>query len=275
MAAAVRCALFCPGGDARKMARALESGAGAVIFDLEDAVAEREKEAARRQVRRFLDGLPDAPVPAVWVRVNPPRHPAHAGDLELAAHPRLAAVVVPKVESPEDLPAGLPVPLVPMLESARGILRAHEILAGPAPVLCAGFGALDFALDLGLRPGPDGTELLLARSQLTLASRAAGVAPPLDSPFPDFHDDDGLRMAAAAARRLGFGGMLAIHPRQVPLILAAFQPTPAELERARRVVAAYEAALARGSGVADLDGQMIDLPVYEAALRTVATSAGG
>jgi len=172
---------------------------------------------------------------------------------EVTALRRIAAALAPLAEAT----------IVPLVETARGVWRARRLAAAPRVERLA-FGALDLSLDLGAAPGADERELLLARSQVVLASRVAGAGPPIDGITAQIDDAEALNAAVETARRLGFGGKLAIHPRQVAAINAGFAPAPDEVEWARRVVAAFDAD---GSGVVRVDGAMIDRPIVERARR--------
>lgn len=267
---AARSWLFVLGDRPDRFDKARASGADRVIVDLEDAVRPAHKEAAREAVAAYL-----APGRPVYVRVNGAATPWHDADLEAVCRPGLAGVVLPKAEDAATIRhvadrlrgAGLPgATVAPLVESARGVWRARRLAAADPLVERLLFGALDLALDLGASVGPDEAELLLARQAVVLASRVAGVAPPIDGIAERIDDEEGLRAACERARRLGFGGKLAIHPRQVAAINGAFTPTPAEVAWARRVVAAYDAA---PGGAARVDGRMVDRPVVERARRVL------
>jgi citrate lyase subunit beta/citryl-CoA lyase len=257
----VRSWLFAPGHNPRILAKAFEVGADEVLLDLEDGVGPDLKEQARRQVVEVISTRP------AWVRINPAR--SAAAELDLQAVGGLATGLrIPKVESPEDISwvrerlAGRPIPLTASVESALGLLNALAV-AGSAGVQSLTFGNMDFAADIGA-DSQDLEAMSLARSTLVLVSRAAGIQAPSDGVFANFKDDAGLRAACLVARRLGFGGKSAIHPNQVPIINEIFSPTPAELEWAQRVVSAYRASGGTATRVGD---EMIDVPVYERALR--------
>ncbi|GGL32565.1 CoA ester lyase [Phycicoccus endophyticus] len=255
--------LFVPGTRPDRFATAHAAGATAVVLDLEDAVAPGEKETARRHVAEAV-AAPDAP--AAWVRVNGAGTAWHAADLEaLAGRPALAGVLLPKAERAEDVAAvvrRLEAPVVPLVESARGVRDCEELAHGVGVVTLA-FGSLDYAVDIGAEPG--GHACRQARWEVVQAARLAGVSAPVDGVTPDFTDDDVVTADALEARAEGCGGKLCIHPRQVPLVEAAFAPSDADLSWARRVV---EAA---GSGAAvALDGQMVDAPVLARARRILA-----
>ncbi|MCI4663001.1 MAG: CoA ester lyase [Neomegalonema sp.] len=262
--------LFVPGDRPERFAKAAASGADAVILDLEDAVAPEAKGAARSHIAAH--GIVERPV---ILRINDPRSEVGAADLDLlrecGADLRLAAVMVPKAETPAMLAqvrAALPkVPLIALLETALGIERAHSLCAEPG-VLCPAFGSLDLALDLGI--SPDHALMDQARGRLVIAARAAGVAPPLDGVTPVIDDPEPSRRAASAACAFGFGGKMAIHPRQIAAIRDGFAPDPALLDWAQRVLHAVKAGSA---GAVKIDGQMIDAPVLARA-RAILARAG-
>lgn len=265
--AAAATALFVPGHRPERFSKAIASGADLTIIDWEDAVPAGLKSGARRDTVAALSG-PEA-TRAAAVRINAIDEGGRA-DLEaLAAVPsgRLLAVVVPKASSPREIravAAALPgVPVIPLVESAAGLAAAAE-LAALEPVVRLGFGALDFGFDV------DATSPAMldhARCALVLASRAAGIAPALDSPTPEFRDAGAVRRGAVSARALGMGGQLCIHPSQVPIVAAAFQPTPEEIAWAERVGGA------EGDGATAVDGAMVDRPVVLRAQRILARAA--
>lgn len=281
--ASARSFLFVPANRPERYAKALASGADAVIIDLEDAVPADGKLAARTQLAEAFARLPANERSRVLVRINAGGTPWHDDDLLLLAQlakleqGELAGVVLPKVESAAELSrvaacVGKACALLPMLESAAG-LAALDALALSPQVLRLVFGNLDFQADVGLACGPDENELLPVRLALVLASRRAGLAAPVDGVTPNTGQSDaGAQVQADAerSRRGGFGGKLCIHPVQVAVVNAAFAPSAAELDWARRVQAAFEAA---GGGVFRLDGRMVDAPVLRLAQRTLAQAA--
>jgi len=267
--------LFVPADRPERHARALASGAGGVIVDLEDAVAPDQKEEARAQLRASFSALSAAQRQRLLVRINAWGTPWHASDLaevsELAAQGLIAGVMLPKAERAADLqrlsaalgPKGL---LVPLIESAAGLEAVRE-LAEATQVLRLAFGNLDFQADLGLACDAGEAELVPVRLALVLASRRAGLAAPIDGVTPDWRDTARLANDAARARRGGFGAKLCIHPDQVAPVHAALGPSADELAWARRVLDATHAA---GGGVVSLDGRMVDAPVVRLAERLLA-----
>ena len=266
----IRSALFVPATRPERIPKALDSGADAVIVDLEDAVAEDFKVQARANLQAFLEANPEA---RVLVRVNAPQHQQQADDLALCArYPGVVAVLLPKAESAAqvELAASCGKPVWPLIESAKGLQALPEI-ARARQVERLSFGALDLGLDLGLMSGTAAAQRMLdqARYAILLHSTLARLAPPLDSVFPDIKNPEGMTRMAEDARDMGFGGLLCIHPSQVALIHAAFMPGPEELDWARRVLD----AVATGGGVYVVDGQMVDAPVIGHA-RHVLNRAG-
>ena len=264
-----RSVLFVPGTRPDRFGKALSSGADAVVLDLEDSVAPEHKARARQHV---VDWLTAHPASAA-VRVNASGTPEHAADLESLRSCALLAVVLPKAHLVEDLRAlreRLPdPPVLPLVETAGGLLAAAALAGAPGVVRLA-FGSVDLQLDLDL-PDEDvlssGTPFMTARFWLAAASRAAGIALPLDGVVTAMADDERLRVESMRARGLGFTGKLCIHPRQIAVVNAAFSPTADEVVQSRRVVAAADAT---PDGVLVLDGRMVDRPVVDRARALLA-----
>jgi len=160
-------------------------------------------------------------------------------------------------------------PVIALIETARGLRRAHEVATRIPRVLALMLGNVDLAVELGATPGPDGRELLFARSALVVDSIAAGLGGPIDGPCTAIDDDDALRTEAVAAKALGFAAKVCIHPRQLAIVHDVFTPTDEELAWARRVVDA--AGAAKGRGAIAVDGQMVDAPVVARARRLLAS----
>lgn len=254
MTRTARSLLFVPASRPERFDKALAAGADVVIVDLEDAVAPHEKERARAALAAWLD-----PARPVLVRINAVDTPWFGEDLALCAHPGVAAVMLPKAEHIDDLArlrAAGAAQLVPLIESAAGMAALATIAAAPGVQRLA-FGSIDLQVDLGMRDALE-DELLYFRSRLVLASRLAGLQAPVDGVSTSLDDAERLRVDVLRARRLGFGGKLCIHPRQVEGVNRHFAPSEAEQAWARRVLEA--AAAAAGAAVA-LDGRMIDKPV--------------
>jgi citrate lyase subunit beta/citryl-CoA lyase len=262
--------LFVPATRPERIAKALSSGADAVIVDLEDAVAPDAKDAARAALANVLN-----PAQPVIVRINPPSTRWFDEDLRLCKSPGVGAIMLPKAESWTEVRELLgviarTVPLLPLLETARGLWNALEI-AQCAGVQRLAFGAIDFQLDLTLT-GAGHEELAPYRAELVLASRVAGVLPPIDGPTVAIDDYQTVRADALRARRAGFGAKLCIHPQQVRWVNESFTPSLEETAWAKRVVAAARAAQ---GGVVAVDGKMVDRPVLALAERILAQGRVG
>jgi citrate lyase subunit beta/citryl-CoA lyase len=272
----LRSLLFAPAVRADLVAKLPGTGADGVVIDCEDATpasAKAEGRAAARDLAPTIAGRG----PAVFVRVNSVATAWFADDVAGALTPALAGVVVPKVDSLEHLDAAAAalgaagfgdLGVVAGLETALGVADARPLLAHPV-VVAAYFGAEDYVADLGGVRTAGNLEVLVARSAVALAGRLAGV-PTLDQIVADFRHDARFTAEAHEARALGFAGKLCIHPGQVPLANAAFVPSAQEVDRARRLLAAYEAASARGLAAIDFEGQMVDEPLAAQARQVLA-----
>jgi citrate lyase subunit beta/citryl-CoA lyase len=263
------------------LAGADQRGADALIIDLEDAISPKSKDVARSSAATWISGRKEQ-VPQLWVRVNPS---ALRTDLEAVVGPVLHGVYVPKVASLRDVEtvadlldsletaAGVEqgkIRIAPLLESAAGILAAPQIAAGPR-VSHLSIGEEDLAVDLGMRPSEDRREFMPIRTNVVVASAAAGVNSPIGPVQTNFQELDTLRKSSETLRRMGYGGRTAIHPSQVPVINEVFAPSPAEVDAAVAIVEQYEAAQQHGAGVAvGADGAMIDLAVVRRARRLLA-----
>ncbi|MBT0670141.1 CoA ester lyase [Novosphingobium profundi] len=249
--------LFVPANRPERFANAAGCGADLAILDLEDAVPAADKVAARANVRDWLEAGGQA-----MVRINAADTPWFEDDLKLLAHPGLIGVMLPKAEPGAALArvAGL-APVLALVESACGVADMGRIAQCEGVVRLA-LGTIDLALDLGLA----GDDRLLdpLRLQMTLASRVARLAPPVEGVTPDFRDEAANRAAMAHGRSFGFAAKMCIHPMQIAPVEAALAPSEAEIEQARRIVAADRASA--GAAVA-LDGAMVDRPIVERAYR--------
>jgi citrate lyase subunit beta/citryl-CoA lyase len=256
--------LFAPGSEERKLARALESGAEAVVADLEDAVAPAEKATARDIATRLMREA--AGGPARLVRVNGVGTEWHDADVAAVAGSGIDGVVVPKASAAAVRAVGdrVGLPIVAIVETANGLREAFEIGSDERVVVLL-LGAVDLGLALGLEQRGDAHEILFARSSLVVDSAAAGLRGPVDRVWVDVRDLDGLARDCEMGRTLGFRGKALVHPDQVAPTHEAFAPSANELRRAREIVAAYERAVGEGRGVVALDGEMIDVPVVERA----------
>lgn len=276
--------LFAPANHARHAAKAFECGADAVILDLEDAVAVAEKPAARALAVAALQ----RPRPCLgYVRVNNIGTEFCFEDLCAVAGPWLDGIILPKVNDANEIrtidwclaslerrhrmPAGA-IDLLPIIETAQGIVNAPTIAAAKTRVRRLAFGAGDYALDLGLTWDRDEGEFNHARAAIVAASRAGELEPPIDSVFFALDDGEGLGLSATRALRMGFQGKMGIHPNQIPIINRAFTPSDTEIARARKVVAAFLEAEKKGNASIVVDGAFVDYPIYDKAKRVLAVA---
>jgi citrate lyase subunit beta/citryl-CoA lyase len=252
----LRSLLFAPGNKGEVLAKLPRSGPDGVVLDLEDAVPAEGKAEARAVVAEVAPTLFDQV--AVYVRVNAVPSEWFADDV--AALPDgIAGIVVPKLESAEQVAALPGKPVIAGLETAAGVARAEEVLGGER-VVAGYFGAEDYVADVGGVRTPEGTEVLYARSRVALAARLTGVLA-IDQVVTDLRDEARFRADAAVGRSLGYRGKLCIHPAQVPWSHDAFSPSAEELDRARRLLQAYDEAKAAGTAAFAFEGQMVDEPL--------------
>ena len=265
--------LFVPADSERKIARALESDADAIIFDLEDSVVPDRKKAARE----ILKNLPKrSNGPQWWVRVNPIGSKFHKDDLSLIRSAYVHGIVLPKAETGDDVTqlahrtGAIPIHAI-VTETAASLFGLMSYRDPASPLVAMSWGAEDLSAALGASSKYDSNGELsftyrLARSLCLAGAVAAGVQP-VDGVFTDFRDEEGLRAEAEGARREGFTGKLAIHPAQVPVINAAFTPSADDVRHAEAIVAAFEAQ--PDAGVLSVDGKMVDRPHLVQARRVL------
>ncbi|MFL6759500.1 HpcH/HpaI aldolase/citrate lyase family protein [Sphingomonas sp.] len=270
--------LFVPADSERKVMKALDSEADAIIFDLEDSVALGQKASARE----VLQNLPKrSGGPEWWVRINPIGSEYHKDDLHLIAIADLHGIVLPKAESGADVTrlahrtGNIPIHAI-VTETAASLFGLLSYRDPKSPLAAMSWGAEDLSAALGAASKYDANGELsftyrLARS-LCLAGAAAAGVQPVDGVFADFKDSDGLRAEAEAAAREGFTGKLAIHPAQVPPINAAFTPARGDIRHAEEIVAAFEAH--PDAGVLSVGGKMVDRPHLMQARRVLERARG-
>jgi citrate lyase subunit beta/citryl-CoA lyase len=284
-----RSRLYLPGNESKFMLNAGLHEPDGVILDLEDGVAPAMKDEARLLVRNALRSI-DFKGAERMVRIN--QGERGLVDLDFIVPHNVHVVLIPKTEDPEQVrqvdaridqilkgatavsavrgkaaPVQRPF-LMPIVESALGAIKAYEIATASKNICALTIGLEDYTADLGTQRTAEGRESFWARCQVVNAARAAGVQP-IDTVFSDVGDMEGLRASVLEAKGLGFDGKGCIHPRQIRVIHDAFAPPPAELEKARKIVAAFQEAEAKGLGVVSLGTKMIDPPVVKRALRTV------
>jgi len=279
--------LFAPGSNPRVVAKALASTADAVVLDLEDAVPLDAKEQARAQVAEAVASA-DRPV---FVRINALSTPFAFADVAAVVPAGAAGIVLPMTSSATDVavldwllrqherdsPARPQrtdgTEIMPLIETGAGIAEAPAISRACSRVRRLAFGAADFTVDMGMEWTRDEDELLPHRSRLVLASRTAGLEPPIDSAWVDLDDSEGMDASARRARRDGFQGKLCIHPTQVAAVVRAYTPGAEAVAHAERVLAAFAEAESQGVAALRVDGKLVDYPIVEAARQTVAEAA--
>lgn len=271
-----RTLLFVPGNNPGMLQNAGVLGADSIILDLEDAVAPREKDAARFLVGQALRTVDYGQCEKI-VRINP---------IDVSAQQDIAAIVpcrpdtllVPKVSCAADIHQVVqwieaseatdqkPVKIIALIETPLGIVNCYTIASAHPRVVAMALGAEDYTAGLGAQRTKDGQEIFSARTALVNAAAAAGIQS-LDTPFTDVLDEEGLVQDIAFAKRLGFKGKLVINPRHVDAIHEGFSPSAAEINWARRVVAIIKQAEEQGTGAISLDGKMVDKPIVDRAER--------
>ncbi len=261
--------MFSPGQDANKIQKGLQSPADAVIVDLEDAVRVDEKGRARAIVKEALAAGRNRDK-KVYLRINAVSTPWFADDAALVKELPVDGVMLPKCEEPsavKTLASLVELEIIPLIESAKGVLNAAGILGASPQVRRCAFGSVDFALDIGTEWTPEGTERLAAMGHLVLASRCAGKEPPIDAVFPVIRDEEAFKKDTLLGKKMGFYGKMVIHPTHVEWVRDVYRPSDEEISKCKKIVEAYEQSEARGAFA--MDGKLVDLPVYEQAKRIV------
>lgn len=285
----IRTALFVPGDRPDRVDKAVNTAADAVVIDLEDAVPYKQKKEARSVVREKIRQHRDR---QVFVRVNALDSEFVQRDLAAVVMENLTGIIFPKVESAAHIreinrflliseqsnkvPPGS-ISVIPLIETALAVENAFQIVSqrtDPERLFTVAFGAADFALDMGFEITRTGEELFYPRARIAVACRAAGVSPPLDTPFMvDLKDFKALEVDVKKGRQLGFQGKLCIHPNQVEICNRIFSPTKEEIEYARKVIQTFEQAEAGGRAAIQLEGKFIDYPVVENSRRILKMAA--
>jgi citrate lyase subunit beta/citryl-CoA lyase len=271
--------MFVPGHVDKMVRKALASQADGLMLDIEDGVLAAFKQQARQVIAKALSDTPSSDQ-ARFVRVNAISQPDFKADIDAIVGSGAAGLVLAKVESADEIAQAVamieklereravtsPLKLIAAIESARGTLAAPTIAAASSRVVGLMLGAEDLARDIGLpaQRAQEAHELIYARSALVFAATAARIQS-IDQVWPDLADTDGLKADSAQARRLGFTGKAIIHPSQIEPVNAAFSPTAADVDFARRVIAAFDEAEAKGMGAVAFGGQLLDKPIVDRA----------
>jgi citrate lyase subunit beta/citryl-CoA lyase len=289
MAILMRTALFVPGNRPDRIEKAFNTEADVIIIDLEDAVPLSEKENTRTKVKEMVIQFTDR---MILVRVNALGSPFIKGDLNETIIEGVNGIILPKVETTDDihdinklllevekkrsLPEGA-IRVFPLIESAAAVQHVYEIVSTktkPERIYTVAFGAADYTLDMGIAMTMEGNELYYARSKIAIACRAAGIAPPIDTPFMiDLKNTEALLSDAMRAKELGFQGKLVIHPKQVEPCNRIFSPLPEEIKKAEKIVQAFEEAEAAGMAAIQLEGKFIDYPIVKRSKDILALAA--
>jgi citrate lyase subunit beta/citryl-CoA lyase len=274
-----RSRLYLPGNQPKLFINAGLHKPDGIILDLEDSVSPQEKDAAQLLVRNALRSV-DFYGAERMVRIN--QLPRGIEDLKFVVPHNVHVILIPKCESAEDVLSvkeetdkirkaykiRKKIYFMPIIESAKGILNAYEIASASQDVCAIAIGLEDYTADIGAQRTNEGKESFYARSALVNAAKAAGVQA-IDTVFSDVNDMEGLRASVLEAKSLGFDGKGCIHPRQIKVVHEAFAPTEEEIEKAKKIVAAFEEAKEKGLGVVSLGSKMIDPPVVKRAINTL------
>lgn len=274
--------MFIPGNNPSMITDGHIYGSDSIMFDLEDAVSLKEKDSARFLVYNALKTIDYGDTETV-VRVNGLDTPFGRDDFQAMVRAKVDVIRLPKTDTPEEVieadelisqieeNIGLEngtIKLMAAIESPLGILNAYKIATASKRLIAIALGAEDFVTNMKTKRSPEGIELLAARSQILLATRAAGIYA-LDTVYSDINNDEGLVNEAKLIKQLGFDGKSVIHPRQIELIHKIYEPTKEEIQHAVRVLHGIKEAEERGSGVIAVDGKMVDGPIVDRAYRVI------
>jgi citrate lyase subunit beta/citryl-CoA lyase len=274
-----RSRLYLPGNEPKFFVNAGLHNPDGVILDLEDSVAPSEKDAAQLLIRNALRSV-DFYGGERMVRIN--QIPKGLDDLKFIVPHNVNVILIPKCESAEQVKdvekevdklkkqhkVQNPIYFMPIIESALGVIKAYEIASASKNNCALTIGLEDYTADIGTQRTNEGRESFLARQMIVNAAKAAGVQA-IDSVFSDVSDMESLRQSVIEAKSLGFEGKGCIHPRQIPVVHEAFAPTAEEIEKAKKIVLAFEEAEKKGLGVVSLGSKMIDPPVVKRAVKTI------
>lgn len=279
----MRSLLFIPGNKENMLAKASGCNPDVLVPDMEDSIPDTEKDAARSTIAEWLPRLAEHEA-LLMPRVNSVGTEWFKDDVAAVVAPGVWGISIGKVDSAQDISqvskvlarcerqAGLEIGslrLIPWLETALGIVNCYEICTASDRIVAVAFGGEDYAADMNIERLDDESNVVYARSAICNAARAANVLA-LDTPYFQFRNVEGLKASCNQARQLGFKGRFAIHPAQIDTINVCFSPSEAEIEEARRIVAAFEEAALSGRGSTSLDGRVIDVPVVKRAIALLA-----
>lgn len=274
-----RSRLYLPGNEPKFFVNAGLHSPDGIILDLEDSVAPSEKDAAQLLVRNALRSV-DFYNSERMVRIN--QLPKGLDDLKFIIPHNVNVILVPKCESADQIhqlekeveklkklyKVQNPIYFMPIIESALGVIKAYEIATASKNICSLAIGLEDYTADIGTQRTNEGRESIFARQMLINAAKAAGIQA-IDTVFSDVSDMEALRQSVIEAKSLGFEGKGCIHPRQIQVVHEAFAPTVEEIEKAKKIVFAFDEAEKKGLGVVSLGSKMIDPPVVKRAIRTI------
>ena len=278
----LRTVLSVPGNRENMLEKSKHIHADVILLDLEDSVPPEEKARARSIVKNWIPKIAGNGS-KVYVRINPIEGGLAQDDLGSVIMRGIDGISQPKPSTGQDIrkvaemltrlekERGLPeghIRILPWIENSLGLINAYDIASSSPRINGVIFGANDLVLETGMIRSEDGYELLYPRTKIVIAAKAAGVSA-IDTPYNNFKDDKGLIREANLARKLGFSGKFAIHPSQIDIVNRIFRPTEEEIAYAKKVVAAFEEARAKGFASASLDGKMIDIPIAQRALNVL------
>ena len=265
--------LFVPATQPERIKKALASDADAIIIDLEDAVPSSEKDKVRDSVLKVLHEL-ENPVKAIYLRINDLLTAFWREDVSLLKEYPFAGIVLPKTNTKEDIeeienfvPENQHI--IPLIETAQGVLSVKSIAGTSRRIKRLAFGAIDYSLELGINLSITQNELIYPRSMIAISSRAYGLLPPIDTVYTEFKNDEGLIRESCLGKQYGFYGKLCIHPNQTTIVNRIFTPTDKEVQWAKELVTTFEKAELEGLAVIQLNGKMVDYPVYKQALQVL------
>ena len=278
----LRTVLSVPGNRENMLEKSKHIHADVILLDLEDSVPPEEKARARSIVKNWIPKIAGNGS-KVYVRINPIEGGLAQDDLGSVIMRGIDGISQPKPSTGQDIrkvaemltrlekERGLPeghIRILPWIENSLGLINAYDIASSSPRINGVIFGANDLVLETGMIRSKEGYELLYPRTKIVIAARAAGVSA-IDTPYNNFKDDKGLIRETNLARKLGFSGKFAIHPSQIDIVNRIFRPTEEEIAYAKKVVAAFEEARAKGFASASLDGKMIDIPIAQRALNVL------
>lgn len=268
--------LFVPGDSQKKIQKALSSNADAIIIDLEDAVVEQEKESARNTLLTMLKDVPvNETGPKIFIRINSFKTNWGMDDLNLVNKlNNIKGIMIPKCEDKESILVTTEnlrgdVKIIPLIETAAGVMNVESVLKSHPAVTRVAFGSVDFALDLGVDWSSAGNERTYAMSKLVLTSKAFGAQPPIDAVFPIIDDKEAFIEDTRKGKQVGFFGKLIIHPKHIDWVTEVYAPNPEQIEWSLKVIDVFENS--NNIGAIDLDGKLVDLPMYLLAKRLIAS----